>query len=158
MCVTGMITMWSGTNENIPAGWLLCDGSKVSQTEYAALYATIGTNFGAEPPTGQFYLPDLRGRFVRGQDPTGKVDPDATSRTDMQNGSTTGATVGSVQGDAFQNHVHMYTLFPVAGGGIAGGTHWGSGPASTAPADPTAYRVSTETRPANAYLIFIIKD
>lgn len=158
MCVTGMITMWGGTDENIPEGWLLCDGSKVSQSQYAALYAAVGTNFGANPPAGQFYVPDLRGRFVRGQDPMGQFDPDAADRTDMHSGTKIGPTVGSVQGDAFQNHVHPYTMFPAGSGDIASGSYWAQGSASTGTVDPSAYRTSSETRPSNAYLIYIIKD
>ena len=30
-----------------PAGWLLCQGQAVSRTTYAALFAAIGTAFGA---------------------------------------------------------------------------------------------------------------
>ena len=30
----------------LPAGWLLCDGSAVSRTTYASLFAAIGINFG----------------------------------------------------------------------------------------------------------------
>lgn len=43
--------------------WLLCDGSAVSQTTYANLYARIGTlfNTGGEP-SGTFRVPDMRGR------------------------------------------------------------------------------------------------
>ena len=29
-----------------PTGWLVCDGTAVSRTTYAALYAAIGTTFG----------------------------------------------------------------------------------------------------------------
>jgi microcystin-dependent protein len=159
MCVTGMISMWSGTDENVPEGWLVCDGSALSQSNYAALYAAIGTNFGANPPTGQFYIPDLRGRFVRGQDPNGTLDPDSANRTDMQDTNTVvGATVGSVQADAFQNHVHPYTIFPAGSGAIASGNYWAQGPANTGTVDPSSYRTSSETRPVNAYLIYIIKD
>lgn len=66
------------------AGWLLCDGSLVSTTTYAALFAAIAhtANGGADPGGGNFKLPDLRQRF-----PMGK----AASGT----GSTLGATGGS---------------------------------------------------------------
>ena len=47
------------TNQNAP-GWLLCNGSQVSQAAYPELYAAIGGQFntGAEAP-GFFRLPDL---------------------------------------------------------------------------------------------------
>lgn len=159
MIATGMITTWGGSDENIPEGWLLCDGSNVSQTQYAALYSVVGTNFGANPPAGEFYLPDLRGRFVRGQDPQGRVDPDAANRTDMHTATQiTGPTVGSLQADTFQNHVHPYTTFPAVSGNIASGSYWAQGPANTGTVDASSYRTGTETRPVNAYLIYIIKD
>lgn len=48
-----------------PTGWLLCDGSAVSQATYAGLYAVIGTTYGA-PGGGNFNLPDLRGKSPLG--------------------------------------------------------------------------------------------
>jgi len=58
----GSVIIWSGLPVP-PAGWLICDGSAVSTTTYAALYAVIGlryvTIFQPAPPAGNFYLPDL---------------------------------------------------------------------------------------------------
>ncbi len=45
-----------------PSGYLVCDGSAVSRTTYAALFAVIGTVFGAGDGSTTFNLPDLRGR------------------------------------------------------------------------------------------------
>ena len=50
-----------------PAGFLLCDGSAVSRTTYADLYAAIGTTWGAGDGSTTFNLPDLRGRSSIGQ-------------------------------------------------------------------------------------------
>ncbi len=49
-----------------PEGWLLCDGSAVSRTLYDALFAVIGTSYGAGDGTSTFNLPDLRGRVPVG--------------------------------------------------------------------------------------------
>jgi microcystin-dependent protein len=155
MCVTGMIAMWGGTEENLPAGWLPCDGRSLSRNAYANLYSAIGTNFGMNPPPGEFYIPDLRGRFVRGQDPTGLRDPDAAARQDMQSGTQVGAAVGSVQSDALQSHVHDYQVYPSSDvNGIAGGSYWAAGSAQTSNA--MSARTSSETRPVNAYVIYMI--
>lgn len=55
--------MWSGvTVGSVPAGWLICDGSLVSATTYANLFAVIGnsyTKYPNVPVAGSFYLPDL---------------------------------------------------------------------------------------------------
>jgi hypothetical protein len=66
---TGSITIWAGGNDNgagtqtfnVPAGWLLCDGSIVSQVTYAALYAVVGNKYLQAIPPGplNFFLPDL---------------------------------------------------------------------------------------------------
>ena len=56
----GVIQMFGGSTP--PAGWLLCDGSAVSRTTYATLFAAIGTTWGAGDGSTTFNLPDLRGR------------------------------------------------------------------------------------------------
>ena len=45
-----------------PAGWLVCDGRAVSRATYAALFAAIGSSFGAGDGSTTFGLPDFRGR------------------------------------------------------------------------------------------------
>ena len=49
-----------------PPGWLKCDGSPVSRSTYPALFAAIGTTYGAGDGSTTFSLPDLRGEFIRG--------------------------------------------------------------------------------------------
>ena len=72
-----------------PLGWLKADGSAVSRTQYPALFAAIGTTFGAGNGKTTFNLPDLRGEFVRGWDGGRGIDP--------------GRAFGSAQGDAIRN-------------------------------------------------------
>lgn len=57
-----------------PNGWLECNGTAVSRTTYAALFAAIGTTYGAGNGSTTFNLPDLRGEFVRGWDHGRGVD------------------------------------------------------------------------------------
>jgi microcystin-dependent protein len=49
-----------------PTGWLLCNGSLVSRTTYAALFAAISTAYGAGDGSTTFGLPDYRGRTIVG--------------------------------------------------------------------------------------------
>ncbi|WP_417813494.1 phage tail protein [Thalassospira alkalitolerans] len=49
-----------------PQGYLLCNGAEVSTTDYANLFAKIGTTFGQASEEGLFKLPDLRGRVPVG--------------------------------------------------------------------------------------------
>ena len=51
-----------------PSGWLACNGSAVSRTTYSALYALIGTTYGAGNGSSTFNVPDLRGRTLIGTD------------------------------------------------------------------------------------------
>ena len=57
-----------------PEGWLVCDGSAISRTDYADLFAAIGTLWGDGDEVSTFNLPDLRGEFVRGFDDGRGVD------------------------------------------------------------------------------------
>lgn len=52
----------SGLDTGTGTRWLLCDGRMVSQTTYAALFAVLGSTFGATG-SGTFKLPDCRGKF-----------------------------------------------------------------------------------------------
>ena len=60
----GVIFDYGGTSA--PTGFLLCDGSAVSRTTYADLFAIIGTSFGAGDGSTTFNLPDARGRVMIG--------------------------------------------------------------------------------------------
>ncbi len=181
---TGMVAPFVGTTP--PTGWLLCDGTAVSRTQYAALFAVMGTSHGSGNGSTTFHLPDYRGRFLRGVDGPdgsgGDRDPDSGSRLAAQTGgNSTG--IGSVQEDQFLEHSHLLvsTLEAIWGevgdldlpteslawlrsnhsgqGGIAGpdlGYELGAQTAS-----PDAGRSSAvggnETRPKNAAVNFIIK-
>lgn len=69
---TGSLTQFVGGAA--PAGWLLCDGSAVSRTTYAALYALTGDAYGAGNGTTTFNVPDLRGRMPVGLGTHADVD------------------------------------------------------------------------------------
>ncbi len=63
----GAVSAFAGTNLTTPpTGWFFCDGSAVSRTTYAALFAAIGTAYGAGDGSTTFHLPDYRGMFLRG--------------------------------------------------------------------------------------------
>jgi microcystin-dependent protein len=51
----------------VPTGWLLCDGSAVSRTTYAGLFAVLSTSNGSGDGSTTFNLPDLQGKFLRGR-------------------------------------------------------------------------------------------
>lgn len=57
---SGSMFMWPTVTS--PTGWLICNGSAISRSTYAVLYAVIGTTYGVGDGSTTFNLPDLRGR------------------------------------------------------------------------------------------------
>lgn len=57
-----------------PSGWLKANGAQISRTTYSALFANIGTTYGAGNGSTTFTLPDLRGEFLRSWDDGRGVD------------------------------------------------------------------------------------
>lgn len=95
----GAIIAFPGNNDPPSKDyWALCDGSTCPITgSYAQLFAVIGFANGGSNESGKFYLPDYRGRFLRGTSYNSGNDPDATSRTSMNVDGNKGDAVGSVQ-------------------------------------------------------------
>ena len=63
---TGGLVAWAASSA--PTGWLICDGSAVSRTTYADLYAVVGDTYGAGDGSTTFNLPNIKGRVVVGLD------------------------------------------------------------------------------------------
>lgn len=84
---TGAIIMYSAGTA--PSGWLICDGTAVSRTTFATLFALIGTTFGVGNGTTTFNLPNMNSRFPR-QDTAhlGQVGGATTHAHTVQNGAT----------------------------------------------------------------------
>lgn len=149
----GVVLPFAGDVTSPPAGWLVCDGSAVSRTQYAALFTAVGTAHGAGDGTTTFNLPDYRGLFLRGVDSGVGNDPDAASRVAAAAGGNTGDLVGSVQADDFKSHTHdaKGTADVTAGIGTS---------VLTATANTPASLLATggnETRPKNAGVHWLIK-
>ncbi|WP_341363462.1 phage tail protein [Thalassospira sp. SN3W] len=123
-----------------PEGWLVCDGSAVSRTDYADLYAAIGTVWGDGDQIATFNLPDLRGEFIRGFDAGRGVDADRV--------------FASGQLDEFKTHSHGIETWGV-NTAIAGQVHMGNG--SPFQNVPTSETGGDETRPRNIAMTYAIK-
>lgn len=67
----GVVQAFAGNT--VPDGWLLCDGSAVSRTTYANLYACIGTTYGSGDGSTTFNLPNLVDKFIEGSSTAGTV-------------------------------------------------------------------------------------
>lgn len=111
---TGSVLPFAGSTA--PDGWLECYGQAVSRTDYAALFAVIGTRYGEGDGSTTFNLPDLRGRAVFGKDDMGGS---AASRVTEAVSGITGTTLGETGGDQrLQQHNHT-----VSGNTGSGGLH-----------------------------------
>lgn len=62
----GFVGEWFSTT--IPTNWLLCNGQEVSRTEYAELFAIIGTKHGSGDGSTTFNLPNIKGKTTVGLD------------------------------------------------------------------------------------------
>ena len=78
----GSILPYGGTTA--PSGWMICNGASLLRTDYAELFAVIGTAFGSADST-HFNIPDLRGEFLRG------------AGTNSHSGQGSGGSVGQHQ-------------------------------------------------------------
>ena len=69
--MTGIVQLYAGSTA--PNGWLICNGQEVSRTTYAALFAVIGTTYGAGDGSTTFNVPNLVNKTVRGSNSLGKT-------------------------------------------------------------------------------------
>ena len=69
--IPGVIQLYAGNSA--PNGWLICNGQAVSRTTYAALFAVIGTTYGAGDGSTTFNIPNLVNKTVRGSNSLGKT-------------------------------------------------------------------------------------
>ena len=143
--LTGEIKDFGGVS--VPTGYLLCDGSAVSRTTYANLFAAIGTNWGVGDGVTTFNLPDFRRRTAVGSGGSGSAQ--------------LGNAVGNVGGE--ENHTLTISEMPahhhteeevVAGVGLSGGGSFQNGTTNTG---DTGGGASHNTMQPSAVVLKIIK-
>ena len=160
-----------------PVGFVAADGQVLAKTGiYACLFAKIGSAYGSVGCN--FNVPDLRGKFLRGQDNGAGIDPDACCRAISATGGNTNDNVGSIQGCAVDCHSHLDTFsninctsipaFLTAGGASTGLVRTTTGCTSACVSASHAHTqggaVTTvtgaclgETRPINVYVNYFIR-
>jgi len=179
---TGTIIPFAGPAENVPDGWLLCDGQAYANSTYPDLNAAIGTSWGGSSDI--FNVPDLRGYFLRGVDDrdSDSNDLNAATRVDID-GNEVGPLVGSYQGESTKlpnsnftgltstngahNHTYTFDAFEHrAGGGSSNDNVFDNDNNTTVNTSTNgdhSHSVTItgggdqETRPKNAYVNYIIK-
>jgi microcystin-dependent protein len=112
---TATIVPWSSSS--VPSGFLECNGQAVSRSTYSALFAIVGTTYGAGDGSTTFGLPDLQDNV-----PVGKSNNKALASTGGANtvaptgnvaGSTANATLSTAQLAAHAHTANVYSnLYP----------------------------------------------
>jgi microcystin-dependent protein len=87
----GVIVAWAGSSA--PDGWLICNGTAISRTTYAALWNICSTTFGAGDNSTTFNIPNLQGRAIYGT--SASIALGATSTAIGSSFSPTSSTTGS---------------------------------------------------------------
>ena len=162
----GIVSAFAG--KTAPSGWLKCDGSAISRTLYADLFAAIGTLYGAGDGSTTFNLPNLIGRVPFGMN--------VQNVGQSTNGGLPNITANFVQGnygyqsqatiDQYISGAVRYTYKSGSQGLYSGGE--GSGGQSTAmPATFDASRSNsmygnswydgTRVVPASVFMTYCIK-
>ncbi|MDP9195213.1 MAG: tail fiber protein [Pseudomonadota bacterium] len=107
-----------------PSRWLFSYGQAVSRTTYSALFAVIGTTYGAGDGSTTFNLPDKRDRVSAGK---GDMGGSSANRLTNQSGGVEGDTLGAAGGaeshtlvtGEMPSHRHLTVVDAVAGAGLS---------------------------------------
>ena len=134
-----------------PSGYLICDGSAISRTKYAPLFAVIGTIYGDGDGSTTFNLPDLSDCFVQGG------TPGTLHSAGLPN------ITGSFRGrNAFNDSPELYTgaFGVVNASSVSGASGAGSSPYYfdfDASRSNSIYGNSTTVQPKSVEMLFCIK-
>tara|TARA_B100000424_G_scaffold3861_1_gene2875 strand:- start:16 stop:1311 length:1296 start_codon:yes stop_codon:yes gene_type:complete len=69
LCPVGTIIMWAGADSSVPDGYKLCNGQSLARATFPALFAALGTTYGAADGD-HFNVPDFRDRLAAGKGST----------------------------------------------------------------------------------------
>ena len=121
---TGTILPFAGTE--VPEGFLLCNGANISRTDYAALFAAIGTKWGEGDGSTTFTLPNFNDRFIEGTTDTEKVGqyleagaPNISGEFDISNTVGSYAKMYNATGAMYEAQTKSRGTFQVAVGNFS---------------------------------------
>jgi microcystin-dependent protein len=153
----GSIMPFAGNN--VPYGYLLCDGGEIERAKFPDLFDVIGTRYNGIATlngAGTYRVPDLRGRFALGRHnmdnnidvPNGTggfVDNGGGEPTPARVEGTAAQTLGSTSGQStvvlnknnLPQHEHSFIVNSIqyssvaVGGGAVGDADFGLGPTTS---------------------------
>lgn len=156
---SGVIMAW--TTDTAPTGWLLCYGQAVSRTTYSDLFAVISTTYGSGDGSTTFNVPDLRGRFILGQDDMGGSSANRVTDTDADTlGNADGAENKTLTTTELPAHTHTFSITSSNSGGTTGiiqGSNQGAGDHTSAASSSTGSGSAYSQMNPFMTLNFIIK-
>ncbi|EJF87319.1 MULTISPECIES: tail fiber protein [Bartonella] len=152
--------------QEVPNGWLLCDGASYKRKDYPQLFKTIGDKWGKDSDT-TFKVPDFRGMFLRGFDDGRGLDRNRQ--------------FADIQQDCLKSHTHVATIeeagqhthgFQYNGVGWSANDigrrnpsyHYAVLGGTTQPAGVHTHKITisstgeAETRPVNVPVVYAIKS
>ena len=105
---TGIIVPWSSSS--VPTGFLECNGANVSRSTYSALFAIVGTTYGAGDGASTFNLPDLQDNVAIGKSGTKALASTGGANTVASSGNVGGSTANATLSTAqLASHSHSQT-------------------------------------------------
>lgn len=137
-----------------PSGWLECNGSAVSRATYSALFAALGTTWGAGDGSTTFNLPDFRGYFLRGWDHGAGVD---SGRAFASAQSDQNLAHGHAVTDPGHFHHYAFNVGGVAAGGLGGGYNQDNNTDSAVTGISIQSSGGSEARPKNKAILYCIR-
>jgi microcystin-dependent protein len=106
---TGTILPWSTVTP--PSGFLECDGTAVSRSTYAALFAVVGTTYGIGDGSTTFNVPNLADNVAVGKSNNKALGTTGGANTVTPTGNVAGSTANATLSTAqLASHSHTLTL------------------------------------------------
>ena len=102
---TGTIVPWS--DSSAPSGFLECNGSAVSRSTYATLFAIIGVTYGSGDGSTTFNVPDFQDNVPVGKSGTKNLASTGGANTVTKTGNVAGSTANATLSTAqLASHSH----------------------------------------------------
>ncbi len=115
---TATIVPW--TSASVPSGFLECNGAAVSRSTYSALFAIVGTTYGAGDGSSTFLVPDLQNNAAVGKSNNKALASTGGANTVQSTGNVGGSTGSHTLTEA-ELSAHTHTGAGGSGKTVGGG-------------------------------------